>query len=98
MPQYTKLCSDISKGLRTEEFEQLKKLSREKVKEHDWAALNAPNMSIDKREDFFVALEENNNLGPDKLKFLIDSLEKIGRRDLALKLHNLDKATNSYSG
>ena len=100
--QYTKVCDDIIDGLREDEYIKLKELCKNKIGKDDWETLHALNVCTDpnaKKAHLFVALEKSCNLGPDNITYyLSESLTKIGRKDLSLKLKELGKGANRISG
>ena len=73
--------SEIASQLDVEKFTRLKYLCVDHIPDGDREKINTA-------EKLFLELEQRTVIAPNDLRFLIDCLEKVGRKDLADDLKN----------
>ena len=76
--------SEIASKLDEEKFERLKFLCADLIPQGDREKLRNP-------EQLFLELEQRTEVAPNRLQFLINCLEKVGRKDLADDLKNYER-------
>ena len=74
----------IASQLETEKLERLKYLCQDSIPLGDLEKLKRP-------EQLFLELEQRREIAPNRLQFLIDHLENVGRKDLAEDLKNYER-------
>ena len=82
--QFRQKLSEIASQLDTEKFEKLKFLCADSIPLGDREKIPSP-------EQLFLELEQRKEIAPNHLKFLVDCLEKVGRKDLAHDLKNYER-------
>ena len=73
----------IASLLEKEQLERLKYLCKDRIPDGDRERIKTP-------EQLLLELEQRQVITPNSLQFLIDSLENIGRKDLAENLRNFE--------
>lgn len=76
--------TEVASELDVEKLDRLKYLCSDSIPARDLEKIKTP-------EQLFLELEQRKEIEPNSLKFLIDSLQSVGRKDLADDLKSYER-------